>query len=143
MRVERVRPDLRARRIPASGLRIGICDEEEEIERLHVDPQQSLGVDICERKRVAQDQERLGSRELTASVKPEVVKGRLFEALLPERRQLDARTRGVARGSESTKAARVDGLRGLSRLSSRAFASPTFWSASIAGAGFEPATFGL
>jgi hypothetical protein len=43
----------------------------------------------------------------------------------------------------TTKAALADGLRGLGRLSSRAFSSPTFWSASIAGAGFEPATFGL
>jgi len=35
------------------------------------------------------------------------------------------------------------GLRGLGRRVCRALASPTPWSASIAGAGFEPVPFGL
>src|SRR5439155_17342048 len=43
----------------------------------------------------------------------------------------------------TTKAARTDGPRGPGRPVCRAFASPTPWSAAIAGAGFEPATFGL
>jgi AcrR family transcriptional regulator len=45
--------------------------------------------------------------------------------------------------SATTKAALASGLRGLGRPVCRAFASPTPWSAAIAGAGFEPATFGL
>src|SRR4029453_14121377 len=43
----------------------------------------------------------------------------------------------------TTKAALAGGLRGLGRPVCRAFYDPAPWSASIAGAGFEPATFGL
>src|SRR5689334_8744369 len=56
---------------------------------------------------------------------------------------LDVKPTRIRVRPRTTEAPLSQGPRGLGRPVCRALSSPTPWSASIAGAGFEPATFGL